>query len=201
MAELSFQKGEFSLLEPVKLFCQDPVRPPWQKNWVPFEWDNQCMLSYSIEPHEILYPNLRTGECYPCYCVDGNTPWDYGVMRGGTPAIKVDGEYLAFFHSSKKMVSNVSFELELWHYFMGAYTFSLDPPFAVTKISPTPIIQKGFYTHSPYYKRVIFPGGFVVKGPRLYLAYGRDDHEIWIATVDLRELKNSLIPLKNGEIQ
>ena len=32
-------------------------------------------------------------------------------------------------------------------------------------------------------------------GPTLYLAYGRDDCEIWIATLDKNALMSTLVPL------
>jgi hypothetical protein len=41
---------------------------------------------------------------------------------------------------------------------------------------------------------VIFPGGFVVCDDAIYVAYGRDDREIWIATLDKEALKKALIP-------
>ena len=78
---------------------------------------------------------------------------------------------------------------------MGAYTFSADPPFAITSYTKKPIVGEGFYTDSNYYKRVIFPGGFVVSDSVIYLAYGKDDSEIWIATIDKAALKKALMPV------
>lgn len=78
---------------------------------------------------------------------------------------------------------------------MGAYTFSPDPPFEITKISSKPIEASSFYTFSSYDKRVIYPGGFIVDGPNLYVAYGKDDSEIWIATININELLQSLEPV------
>jgi predicted GH43/DUF377 family glycosyl hydrolase len=47
---------------------------------------------------------------------------------------------------------------------------------------------------------VIFPGGFVVIDPYIYVAYGKDDHEMWIAPIDKAELKKALKPVseQNG---
>jgi predicted GH43/DUF377 family glycosyl hydrolase len=39
---------------------------------------------------------------------------------------------------------------------------------------------------------VVFPGGFAVVGSLIYVAYGKDDREIWIATIDKDALKRSL---------
>jgi len=79
---------------------------------------------------------------------------------------------------------------------MGAYTFSATPPFGLKKISPEPIMHPEFYTYSHFSKRVIYPGGFVVEGEKLYLSYGKDDCEVWIATIDVAELKKSLVNVK-----
>ena len=108
----------------------------------------------------------------------------------------VDGEYLSFFHSGKKMVSDVSLGKELWHYFMGAYTFSCDPPFQITKMVPAPLSAEGFYTPSDCIKRVIFPGGFAVIEPHIYVSYGKDDREMWVATLDKAALMQFLRPVK-----
>lgn len=193
LAELFFKEGIFSLSAPQKLFCSQKSAQLWQKNWVPFEWNQALFFGYMVVPHEILYPNLYTGECYSCYRTEMDFVWEGGMIKGGTPALPVDGEYLSFFHSSKYMSSNVSQGFDLWHYFMGAYTFSSKPPFAIKKVSPYPIIEEGFYDEGFSYKKVIFPGGFVVKGDKIFLAYGKDDSEIWIAVLDIKGLKESLI--------
>ena len=79
---------------------------------------------------------------------------------------------------------------------MGAYTFSAEPPFQVKRISPKPIVAEGFYSCSNAEKRVIFPGGSIVSDDKIYVVYGKDDCEIWIATLDKNALMNSLIPVQ-----
>lgn len=197
IAELYYENNQFQLSGPLKLIHAEKYKQVfWQKNWVPFEWNQKLLLTYSIHPHEIVCPDLTSGTAYPLYKTSPVVEWPYGTLRGSTPPLLVDGEYLAFFHSGIKLTSPVSNQYELWHYFMGAYTFAAEPPFGITAISPNPIVMDGFYTPGPYYKRVIFPGGMVVTGSTLYLAYGKDDTEMWIATIDIAELKKSLIPVK-----
>lgn len=195
IAELTLSNNQFKLSPPIKLFYENKQHVLWQKNWVPFEWDKKLLITYSINPHEILYVNLTNGVCYPCYDSSASIDWEFGPLRGSTPPILVDGEYLAFFHSGIITDSYASWGWEIWHYFMGAYTFSKDPPFALTAISPHPIIAENFYTQSSHEKRVIFPGGMVASGPHLYVAYGKDDYEIWIATIDKNALKKDLKPI------
>jgi len=198
IAELFKENDHYYLSAPLKLVYEDRYyKQMWQKNWIPFEWDEKLLLTYSINPHEILFPNLLNGACYHCYDTWISTDWKLGTLRGSTPHLLVDGEYLTFFHSGTRLSSFYSWGMELWHYFMGAYTFAAEPPFQMTKISPFPILAEGFYTQSDCEKRVIFPGGFAVSGSLIYLAYGKDDCEIWIATLDKKALKNSLIPVKD----
>jgi len=206
IARLSYVNNRFVLSEPVKLYHQEKYfTVKWQKNWIPFEWHDALLIGYSIIPHEVLYADLISGECISFVITPFAHPtwqWKWGLLRGGTPAMLVDGEYLAFFHSTIVTSSDASNGVPMFHYYMGAYTFSNDPPFEVTHLTPFPIIAKGFYTElttssaSPWEpKKVIFPGGYVVRDKHLYLAYGKDDQEMWIATIDREKLKKALVPV------
>lgn len=202
LAELSYVNGDFVVSDPVKLVYPEKYRHiPWQKNWVPFDWNGTLFLSYTINPHEVICPDISTGSCVKCYETQKSIHWPLGPIRGGTPALLVDGEYLAFFHSGIYHPSACSDNRPLWHYYMGAYTFAAEPPFEVTKISHTPIEAPGFYTNSNCIKRVIYPTGFIADGSKIYLAYGKDDQEICIATIDLIELKKSMASVKKENQQ
>lgn len=197
ISELFCEEGRFTLSPPLKLVYEEKYdQVMWQKNWVPFEWQGKLFMTYTINPHEILLPNFMNGSCYHCYDTWATLKWEWGSLRGSAPPQLVDGEYLSFFHSSAFVATKASWDMHLWHYFMGAYTFSSNPPFALTKISPKPIVGEGFYTLSGCNKRVIFPGGFAISGPFIYVAYGKDDSEIWIATLDKDALMRSLVPIK-----
>jgi hypothetical protein len=193
IAEVFYAEGRFCLSAPLKLFCNQKSTQLWQKNWVPFEWNQVLYLSYSLNPHEVLYVNLISGECYSCYTTSIPLDWDYGSLRGSSGATLVDGEYFAFFHSGKVMASPASYNEMAWHYFMGAYTFSKDPPFQISKVSSQPIVGDGFYDPSMFWKKVIFPGGYVIDGSQIHVAYGKNDAEIWIATLDKEALMASMV--------
>lgn len=196
IAEVFYSDHHFSLSAPLKLCCQEKISQLWQKNWVPFEWNNVLYLSYSLNPHEVLYLNLTNGECYSCYKSEAPIHWEYGTLRGSSAATTLDGEYLAFFHSGTVMSSPASFGQPAWHYFMGAYTFSADPPFKILRISEKPIVAEGYYDPCSFWKKVIFPGGYVVEDSYIYVAYGKHDSEMWIATLDKDALMESLLPIK-----
>ncbi len=172
-----------------------------EKNWVPFVFHDQLLLSYSIEPHLVLQPAADSHQCLTVANTFSNPKWNWGILRGGTPAVKIGDEYLAFFHSVKDLISEQSEGARILHYFMGAYTFNAKPPFNMTKISPEPIIGKNFY-NGPKYNTwkpllVVFPGGFVHEKDYIWISYGRQDHETWIVKLDKQGLLNSLIPVSN----
>lgn len=196
IAQLSYVNKKFSLGHPIKLTHEQKYISQFcQKNWVPFVSEDKLLLAYQLCPHEILEPDPSSGNCRPVYETDTPTIWQWGQLRGGTPAVMVDGEYLAFFHSSCGVYSEGQ---ALLHYVMGAYTFNPKPPFAITKMSSCPIRAKEFYGKTTQNKKVIFPGGFVIAGPHIHLAYGRNDCEIWIITLDKKLLKESLKPVGSG---
>lgn len=199
MAELMYANGRFTLAPPLKLVFEEKYDAQlWQKNWLPFEWNKNFMLSYTLKPHEVIVPNFTNGICTHAYETQGGIDWKYGTLRGSTPPVLQDGEYLAFFHSAMKTTSTITDEYEKWHYFMGAYTFSAEPPFQITKISSAPIVAPEFYPASSSEKKVIFPGGCVVSGNSIYVAYGKDDCEVWIATLDKEALLRSLVPVSSN---
>lgn len=171
-----------------------------EKNWTPFVYDDELYLAYKLVPHIVLKPILGTSLAHHAHQSYPQIDWKWGELRGGTPALLVNGQYLSFFHSSIDIETVHSHGKKLSHYFMGAYTFSPSPPFYITSLSPSPIIGKGFYhgkEYPPYWKPVkaIFPCGFVFDQNFIWIAYGRDDHEVWIVKLDKNKLLKSLIPV------
>jgi predicted GH43/DUF377 family glycosyl hydrolase len=172
-----------------------------EKNWVPFDYCGNMMLAYSLSPHFIMVHAHYTTSAETICKTHPKITWNYGELRGGTPALKVNNEYLAFFHSSIDMATIHSKGKNISHYFIGAYTFSQHPPFEITALSPEPIITEGFYEgkeYEPYWKpvRVVFPCGYIMDNHYIYLSYGRQDHEIWIVQMDKYKLLESLVQVR-----
>ncbi|MGR3952369.1 MAG: hypothetical protein QRY74_05690 [Chlamydia sp.] len=171
-----------------------------EKNWVPFNYREQLLLSYSVTPHKVFIPDLLLGSCQTQSLTYSDIRWPWGIVRGGTPALLEEKSYLSFFHSSIDLETQHSSGKKILHYFIGAYLFSQEPPFHITHISAQPIVGDNFYegeSYQPYWKPVkaLFPCGYVSNEDRIWLSYGRDDHEIWIATLDKKELYATLIPV------
>ena len=171
-----------------------------EKNWAPFEYEGQLYLIYSLFPHRILRPLFETSRCESIATSFSSIKWNWGVLRGGTPAMKEGDEYISFFHSCKSMTTQHSKGKSIPHYFMGAYTFSPKPPFAITRISARPIFAKNFYNGKAYktWKPVcvVFPAGFISDEKYFWVLYGRQDHEIWVAKLDKEGLYKSLVSVE-----
>lgn len=203
VAELYYDGEHFITSEPECLkHFEGQSREIREKAWVPFEYNGSLLLAYSLVPHKIFYPRLdTTGICDTVAVSESSIRWDLGILRGGTPGQLENGQYLAFFHSSKEMATAHSKGKNSLHYFMGAYTFSNEPPFAITSISKEPIIGKNFYNgidYKPYWKpiRCVFPCGYISDKEFIWVAYGRDDHECWIVKLDKKRLLQSLVLCK-----
>lgn len=197
LAELEFLDSKYVTKTPVKLIYEAKQYTQLrQKNWTPFEYNGKFYLSYYFFPHEIIELDLKTGDCELAYFTPSSHFWKWGDIRGSTSAQLVDGNYLTFFHSSKTVATPQSKGNLHFHYFIGALIFSSEPPFEILKASPEPIIAEDFYTFTGSNLHCVFPLGFIVIGEDIYISYGKDDHEIWIAKISKKELLDSLISVK-----
>jgi len=197
VAALHFADDTFYIENPTMLTLFD--HELWnrhQKNWAPFIYNGKLFLTYSINPHTIFNPIIAEERCESVASTISKSNWDFGELRGGSQCFLVGCEYLGFFHSSKEMPTLQSNGKKITHYFMGAYTFDQNPPFAITSVSETPIIGKNFYngiTHKTWKPlRVVFPGGYIFDNEYIWVSYGRQDHEIWIVKMEREKLLNSL---------
>jgi len=198
IAEVQREGDTFFIDAPVCLHPFEGWSKRWEKNWVPFVYHDTLHLAYSVVPHRIMEPLLPRGECVTRHATLSSMAWDWGDPRGGTPAIKDGDEYIAFFHSSRLMTTSYSGNVKMTHYVMGAYTFSAEPPFEIRRMSAHPIVGPGFYAGPTYNTwkplRVVFPMGLLIEGDTVWVTYGRQDFEIWVAQIDKNALYKSLVP-------
>ncbi|MBM3193170.1 MAG: hypothetical protein FJZ59_02920 [Chlamydiae bacterium] len=200
VAHLHFNKNEFSIRDPkyILSFENDPTH--WrEKNWSPFQYKGRLYFSYSLNPHRVFHLP-RSANAYETVAItEKEIDWEFGEMRGGSPAIQDGNRFLGFFHSWKDLKSVQSNSEKIAHYFMGAYLFQAGSPFEVTHVSKEPIIGKTFY-HSKEYEtwkplKVIYPGGMILNENFVWVVYGKQDHECWIVKMDKKKLLDTLVPL------
>lgn len=220
--EVTENDNQFQASPPICLNkLQGMALTPMEKNWTPFVFRNHLLMSYSINPHRVLQPvytlpikkvlfhtpqkgwrwdqlpgiglnDHALGQCLNL-CTSGfSGQWEGWELRGGTPAELKAGEYLGFFHAVK-WIDDVLI------YTMGAYTFSASPPFSITKISVGPITHPSFYDgeRKEFWTpmRVVFPGGWITKGDDIWITYGKNDDQIWMAKLSYSKLMKDMVPI------
>jgi len=201
IGKVNYDSHGFNLVHPHPLLSIEGFElDKKEKNWVPFIFENNLLLAYSISPHRVVQPLDLENTCVPFSLCQKSITWDWGTIRGGTPALKVGDCYLSFFHSLKGMTTVQSDKENMTHYFMGAYTFDAKPPFTIKSMSKKPIVAKTFYEGPMYHNwkplRAIYPMGFVFDDQFIWVSYGRQDHEMWVVKLDRKELLKSLKPVE-----
>lgn len=204
VSHLTYDGEQFYMEDPEYfLRYEEELKKPQEKNWVPFDYAGTLLLSYSVIPHRIFLPVIGKNQCTTVAVTGSKIPWAWGEVRGGTPALRLGDEYLAFFHSLKGMSTVQSEGKNITHYFMAAYTFEPDPPFRIKSMSPVPIMHPSFYDGPSYQTwkplRAVYPSGYLIDGDYLWVAYGKQDHELWVAKLDKNQLLDSLIPVKSDD--
>lgn len=177
---------------------------PIEKNWTPFTVDSEpkrLYMRYYINPSKVFSfnPESVSSDIKNLSMIEAThkeLSWQdkWGKIRGGTPAVLTQGQYLSFFHSSFQEKG------KMW-YVMGAYTFESQPPFRITKISPFPILFDGMYQTEAKNTakkglRAVFPCGIVLdeEGGKLlaHVSLGENDCAVKIVTFDVNNLLLSL---------
>lgn len=205
---------DLSCLDPKSLetinvtHLQNPGTPR-EKNWTPFvytdkEGNSDLYLIYVFNPMiAARFDRPFTGKLESFVSLGPQLPlaWEqnWGQIRGGTPALLVDDEYLVFFHTYFHL------RQKDWYVF-GALTFEKEPPFRIKKISPYPILFHSmfkanscpgwWFERGGYAKNVEYPSGFVEgeeNGKKVfYLVCGENDRAITFLTIDKMKLLSQL---------
>lgn len=190
-AELTWDGEHFSFhpLEYWLSFPQEhPSRP--EKNWVPFFIDGESspFFSYALSPHHVL---VQTAPHYCDSVAITNKPlnWEWGEIRGGSPALSLGDVHLGFFHSVQFTTNFDVIGGVMRTYFAGAYLFSSKKPFELTHISTQPLpnplsISKQLEDLNC---EGIYPGGFVFDSQFIWLVFGRHDKEMGVAKLDRKK--------------
>jgi predicted GH43/DUF377 family glycosyl hydrolase len=161
-----------------------------EKNWAPFEYNNQLAVIYSDSPRVIYFP--YTGKIV----ISGqDVEWEYGQIRGGTPAIEWNGQLVTFFHSALNDDKKSWFEGRT--YFMGAYIFEKKPPFKVTAITKIPLMKGEVLPSNPiaYVVKAVFPAGVAKTHDSFYVSVGMNDSCTGVLRISKSLLDKILEPI------
>jgi predicted GH43/DUF377 family glycosyl hydrolase len=161
-----------------------------EKNWAPFDYNGQFAVVYSDSPRVIYFP--YTGKIV----ISGqDVEWDYGQVRGGTPAIKWNGQYVTFFHSA--LNDNGKYWVDGRTYFVGAYTFEPKPPFKVTAITKIPLMKGELGPPNPIAVviKALFPAGVAPTHDSFYVSLGMNDSSTGVLRISKSLLEKILEPL------
>lgn len=160
-----------------------------EKNWV-FFW-------HLGNPHLVYTPGL-VAELKPDFQLhrewksffDYKAVWNYGEIRGGTPPVLVNGEYITFFHSA------TPYNTTKRQYHMGAYTFSATPPFNITSITLEPLLsgsaQDGGLPGKP---PCTFCNGSLLRGKEWLITMGVNDLRCAYIKIPHKDLMERLVEL------
>ncbi|MBM3194838.1 MAG: hypothetical protein FJZ60_03635, partial [Chlamydiae bacterium] len=169
LVEICHEGGQFFVSQSIAMKMKNIGT--YEKNWSIFSHNDQIFYTYQIQPHKVLRVDTLHGFCNEVALTETPFSWNFGVLRGGTPALEREDCYLAFLHSGIWFIGR-------HFYFMGAYTFSKTPPFEILKMSVDPFFFHDFYTserNPNIISNVTFPGGYFIQNGKIYLCYGEND--------------------------
>ena len=159
-----------------------------EKNWTPFDFEGSPYFVYGDNPRAIYNPNKRK-----FHLSQQSIGWNYGVIRGGTPAIPYKDELITFFHGV------ISLREDDWTqgrmYTMGAYTFKPTHPFNVTSITHTPLMRGEYIYPNPINGKmilVVFPSGVIEDVDSFWVSLGINDACTGIVRISKNVLTNML---------
>lgn len=185
-------------LEKSKQFIQNEpfrVSPPGvtrEKNWMPFEYENEIYLIASINPH-IIYKLNKNNEAEKVYETKWISPWfNSEFLRGNTNAVRLpNGNYLSTFHTVEKMNKSM-------HYYdNGCYVFEGKPPFKVLKCANRTYLKAEDAVEPHFRKKgliqVCFPVGMLRKDNNLLISYGDNDSSVKILKTTVEDMLQTTI--------
>lgn len=162
-----------------------------EKNWAPFDYEGLPHFIYSDNPRVIWNPYRQQAT------ISGQAlSWNYGTIRGGSPAIPYQGKYITFFHSARNTTESGWSDGRL--YYMGAYVFESKPPFRVTHITKEPLIRGEELYNNPQHPGlilVVFPAGVIESNDSFFVSMGINDACTGVLRIGKRPLQQALVPL------
>lgn len=166
-----------------------------EKNWVPLIKNDKTFFIYGIVQDKI-YKDKKSLKVLQFerdilknkIVSDFNLDWDYGEIKGGTPAIyNKDYEgYITFFHSSINYTHHLN-----RLYFAGAILLDNKPPFKPLKISKLLFMGDEVSYQIPRGNKkisVVFPTSFEEVDDKFRVYFGYQDYETRYIDININSL-------------
>lgn len=167
-----------------KILLKYPNKKKIEKNWMPFEYEDELYVVYEVDPHIILKVDIITGECEKVYEEDfGMFDEDLG---GGPPPIKVKIMGKDYFLTIAHIRANLNFQSYRKNFF---YAFESKPPFK-------PVLYTDMFSFNKK-SSIEFLTGLDVKKDKILVSYGVNDCSNEISKMDLSEIVDLLKPLSH----
>lgn len=163
-----------------------------EKNWSFFLHYDRWHMLYSFQPHTVVEMTENLTPVRSHKTLMQQIPWGYGEIRGGTPPVRISADrYLTFFHSSMPWRGNQK------RYFMGAYQFQAEPPFAPMEITRMPLLAGSEHdTRVLGSPLVVFPCGSVLgENYEWTVTLGVNDEAVGWIKIPHSELMTRLTPI------
>ncbi len=159
-------------------------RAQFEKNWQFFEHRGSLYSIYAVRPHIVLRHRRHQAELAAQTAAP--LPWADHHLRGGAPPVRVGDEYYHFFHTMKESGGHPE-------YAVGLYTFAAQPPFAICRVAPGPILCPDQYDRpAGFDKSVAFPCGAMLHNGRWIISYGYHDSESRVAVFEADVIEGRL---------
>lgn len=157
-----------------------------EKNWTYFEHAGELLCVYNIKPHTILRVDDETVS--KIHETETTLPWFGGLLRGGSCPVLHNGEYYCFFHGVNEHNGRRLYSI-------GCYTFAAAPPFAITRLTSTPILiaPDKDKPRSLNHISVAFPCGAIRGDGQWIVSYGVHDTYCNVATFADAKLDRALL--------
>lgn len=153
----------------------------FEKNWIPFVYDDNLYFEYTIHPHIILKCDTNTGNCLKVYETTFNNILKKDV-GGGAPAQLITynnkSYYLNIGHTrvhEPKFIRNSFF-----------YIFNAQPPFNVLGLTKDFTIQNN---------DIEFATGLIVKRDKVTISVGIQDCYSILVEYDLKDIMDAMVML------
>lgn len=146
-----------------------------EKNWCWFDHNGSFRFVYEISPFHTVC-GMSMGRVTEIWKHQTDVTWNNGLPRGGTSPVHVGHEYFSFFHSSEPWTTTKR------RYHMGAYAFTDQPPFGITRMTPKPLLsgsERDFRRDN--HPLVVFPCGSIYRNEEWTVSFGVNDNACaWI---------------------